>query len=74
MALVVAAFIGPLNFLLNGGLGNKQDVVRFHFMASEPDHTFYLEVPAAQELEIHQALLPSGLHFTEIEPDRSMGV
>jgi hypothetical protein len=66
MALVVAALIGPLNFLLNGGLGKKQDVVRFHFMASEPGHTFYLEVPAAQEIELRQALLPSGLHPEEM--------
>ena len=61
MALVVAAFIGLLNFLLNGGFGRKQDVVRFHFTLSDNSHTFYLEVPPVQEQELHQALLAAGL-------------
>ncbi len=60
-ALAVAAFIGPLNFLLNGGLGRKQEVVRFHFTLSEHGHAFYLEVPPTQELGLRQALLTAGL-------------
>jgi hypothetical protein len=67
VAMVVAAIIGPLNFLLNGGLGGKQDVVRFHFTPSENSRTFYLEVPAAQEPELHQALLAAGLNLEEPE-------
>jgi hypothetical protein len=65
MALAVAAFIGPLNFLLNGGLGHKQDVVRFHFITSEHSHAFYLEVPSVQELGLHQALYTAGLRLEE---------
>jgi hypothetical protein len=67
LALAVAAFIGLLNFLLNGGLGGKQDVVRFHFTPSEHRHTFYLEVLPAQEPELHQALLAAGLNLEEPE-------
>jgi hypothetical protein len=70
IALAVAAFIGPLNFLLNGGLGGKQDVVRFHFTLSEQSRTFYLEVPPAQESELHQALLAAGLNLEEPETNR----
>ena len=64
-ALVVAAFVGALNFLLNGGLGRKQDVVRFHFKLSEHSHTFYIEVPPTQELGMHQALRAAGLRFED---------
>lgn len=67
IALAVAAFIGPLNFLLNGGLGGKQDIVRFHFTQSEHSRTFYLEVPLAQEPELHKALLAAGLNLEEPE-------
>ena len=67
MALAVAAFIGPLNFLLNGGLGGKKEVVRFHFTPSEHKHTFYLDVPPDQEPELHQALLAAGLNLEEHE-------
>lgn len=61
IALAVAAFIGPLNFLLNGGLGPKHDVVRFHFIQSGHGQSFYLEVPPTHELELHQALLAAGV-------------
>jgi hypothetical protein len=67
IALVVAAIIGPLNFLLNGGLGGKQDMVRFCFEPSEHGHIFYLEVPPTQEPELHQALLAAGLNLEEPE-------
>ena len=70
-ALVIASIIGPLNFLLNGGLGGKQDVVRFHFEPSEHGHTFYLEVPSDQEPGLHQALLAAGLNL--VEPETKMG-
>jgi hypothetical protein len=66
IALAVAALIGPLNFLLNGGLGSKQDVVRFRFTLSEPSHTFHLEVPPIQEPELRQALLAAGLNPEEL--------
>jgi hypothetical protein len=65
--LVVAAIIGPLNFLLNGGLGSKQDVVRFFFKPSEHGRTFYLEVPPIQEPELHHALVAAGLNLEEDE-------
>ena len=71
IALVVASIIGPLNFLLNGGLGGKQDVVRFHFIPSDHGRTFYLEVPSAQESELHQALLAAGLNLEA--PDTNTG-
>jgi hypothetical protein len=72
IALAVAAFIGPLNFLLNGGLGRKQDVVRFHFTLSEHGDTFYLEVPSTQELGLHQALLAAALSPEEPETNRQV--
>ena len=65
IALAVAVFIGPLNFLLNGGLGYKRDVVRFQFIRSEQGYTFYLEVPSTQEWGLHQALSTAGLSLEE---------
>lgn len=65
MALAVAAFIGLLNFLLNGGLGRKQNVIRFKFTPSEHGRSFYLEVPPTQELGLHHALLAAGLSLEE---------
>lgn len=65
MALAVAAFIGPLNFLLNGGLARKQDTVRFHFFPTEDGRPFYLEVLPAKELELHAALLDAGLRLED---------
>lgn len=72
IALAVAAFIGPLNFLLNGGLGRKRDVVRFYFTPSDHGHTYYLEVPPTQELGLHQALLAAGLSPEEPETHRQV--
>jgi len=69
-ALAVAAFVGALNFLLNGGLGRKQDVVRFHFALSEHGHTFYLEVPPTQELGLHQALRAACLSLEDPETNQ----
>jgi hypothetical protein len=66
-ALAIAAFIGPLNFLLNGGLGRKQDVVRFHFMLAEGGRPFYLEVLPEEEPKLHWALLSVGLGFEDTE-------
>lgn len=66
-AVIVAAIVGSLNFLLNGGLEVKQDVVRFYFEPSTHDHTFYLEVPSTKESGLHQTLLAAGL--TLVEPD-----
>lgn len=71
-ALIVAAFIGLLNFILNGGLGDKQDVSRFYFTTSEQGRTFYLEVPRDQEPELHQALLAAGLNLEEPEANTGM--
>ena len=65
MALAVAGFVGLLNFLLNGGLGRKQDVVRFHFIPAEGGRLFYLEVLPAEELDLRQALLSAGLKPAE---------
>jgi hypothetical protein len=67
IALVIAAIIGPFNFLLNGGLGARQDVVRFRFTPSENSRAFYLEVPPAQETDFRQALLAAGLNIAEPE-------
>lgn len=67
MALAVAGFVGPLNFLLNGGLGRKQDVVRFHFIPAEDGRPFYLEVLPTEEPELHQALLSAGLRPEDAE-------
>ena len=64
-AVIVAAIVGSLNFLLNGGLEGKQDVVRFNFEPSEHDHTFYLEVPSIKETGLRQALLDAGLTLVE---------
>ena len=72
MALAVAAFIGLLNFLLNGGLGRKRDVVRFYFTLFEHGHTFYLEVPATQELGLDQALHAAGLSPEEPETNQEV--
>jgi hypothetical protein len=66
IALAVAALIGPLNFVLNGGLGSKQDVVRLHFTLTEPSHTFHLEVPPIEEPGLRQALLAAGLNPEEL--------
>lgn len=66
-ALAIAAFVGPLNFLLNGGLGRKQDAVRFYFMPAEGGRRFYLEVLPAEEPELHQALLSAGLSVKDAE-------
>lgn len=65
MALAVAAFIGSLNFLLNGGLAHKQNTVRFHFFPTEDGRSFYLEVSPARELELHKALLGAGLRLED---------
>ena len=62
MALALAAFTGPLDFLLNGGLTRKQAVVRFHFMPSKGGRPFYLEVLPTAEEDLRQALLAAGLH------------
>lgn len=43
MALGVAAFIGFLNFVLNGWLRRKQDVMRFHFTPCEGVRRFTAE-------------------------------
>lgn len=59
-ALAVAGVIGPLNFLLSGGLARKKDVVRFHFIPAGGGRPFYLEVLPAEEPELHQALLSAG--------------
>jgi hypothetical protein len=61
MALIVAVFIGALNFLLNGGFTPKHDVVRFQFTLAERHQAFYLEVPPPQESGLRQALLAVGL-------------
>ncbi len=61
MALSVAAFVGPLNFLLNGGLGSKRDVVRFHFVPADGGRSFYLEVSPVVEARLQQALLAAGI-------------
>jgi hypothetical protein len=66
-AVIVAAVIGPLNFILNGGLGEKKDVVRFTFTTAEQGRPFYVEVPREQEAELHQALLAAGLNLEEQE-------
>jgi hypothetical protein len=71
-ALIVAAFVGLLNFILNTGLGSKQDVVRYYFTPSEQGHNFYLEVPQDQESELCQALLTAGLIIEET--DASAGI
>ncbi len=70
MALAVAAFIGPINFLFNGGLGRKQDVVRFHFFPTGDGRPFYLEVPPAGEQELHEALFAAGLRLEDGEADQ----
>ena len=70
MALAVAAFIGPLNFLLNGGLGRKQDAVRIHFFPTGAGRSFYLEVPPAGEQELQDALFAAGLRFKDGEVDQ----
>jgi hypothetical protein len=69
-ALAVACFIGPLNFLLNGGLGRKQDVVRFYFKPAEGGRPFYLEVLPEEEAALRQALLATGLGIKDAEADR----
>lgn len=74
MAVAVAAFVGPLNFLLNGGLARKQDIVRFHFFPTEDGRPFYLEVLPANELELHAALLGAGLRLEDGTGDQRMWV
>jgi hypothetical protein len=69
--VIVAAIVGSINFLFNGGLEAKQDVTRFLFKPSRHDHTFYLEVPSTNQLGLRQALLAAGL--TLVEPDISEG-
>ena len=66
MALALAAFTGPLNFLLNGGLARKQAVVRFHFVLSDGGRPFYLEVLPSAEEDLRQALLAAGLHPEDV--------
>jgi len=70
-ALAVAAFIGLLNFVLNGGLASRQDVTRFRFTLSENGHPFYLEVPSTQAMGLQQALLGAGLSLEDPETDQS---
>jgi hypothetical protein len=66
-ALAVACFIGPLTFLLNGGLGRKQDLVRFYFKSTEVGRPFYLEVLPAEEPALRQALIAAGLGVKDAE-------
>lgn len=61
MALAVAVFIGPINFLFNGGLGRKQDVVRFHFYPTRDGRSFYLEVLSTEEQDLYETLFAAGL-------------
>ncbi len=72
-AVIIAALIGPLNFLLNGGLGSKQDVVRFNFTPAASGPLFYLEVPKEKEPELHQALLTAGLKLEELANNPRIG-
>ena len=69
--VIVAAIVGSINFLFNGGLEARQDVTRFLFEPSRHDHTFYLEVPSTNQLGLRQALLAAGL--TLVEPEISEG-
>lgn len=67
IALAAAAVTGTLSFLLNGGLGDKQNIVRFHFKLSDYHRGFSLEIPSEQGAGLHQALLAAGLTFVETE-------
>lgn len=71
MALIVGGFTGALNFLLNGGFGSKQDVVRIHFTLAERGQPFYLEVSTEQEWDVRQALRGVGLHLEDSESNQS---
>ncbi len=65
IALAIAVLTAALNFLLNGGLGDKQNIVRFHFKLSDYPRGFSLEVPETKQQGLHQALLAVGLTFLE---------
>jgi hypothetical protein len=65
IALALAVLTGAFNYLLNGGLGDKQTIVRFQFKLSDYPRGFSLEVPATMEPGLHQALLSVGLTFVE---------
>jgi hypothetical protein len=63
--LAAAAVVGPLHFLLRGGLVPRDEVVRFHFTPLEKGKPFYLETELAKEAEILAALVAGGLRFDE---------
>lgn len=65
MGLVVACFIGLLNFTLNGGFSIKGEVFRFQFIPEETGNSFYLNVAPQYEPELHQALHSAGLRFDD---------
>lgn len=73
MALVVVLFIGPINFVFNGGLGGKRDVVRFHFFPTGNGRPLYLEVQPSGEQRLHEALLAAGLRFKDANVDHQGG-
>jgi len=66
--LGAATVVGPLNFLLRGGLAPKTDVVRFHFTPLDKGKPFYLETELANEAEILATLVAAGLRFGK-QPD-----
>ena len=70
IALLIAVITGFLNFLLNGGLGRKQNIVRFHFELNDYHRGFSLEIPSIQESGLHQALLAAGLSLIETGTDQ----
>jgi hypothetical protein len=61
--LATALIIGPLNFILNGGLSHKQVIVRLRFLPAPRQKAFYLEIDPADEGEFCQALRQAGLRL-----------
>jgi len=63
IALILACFVGPLNFMMNGGLTIKGDLFRFQFISEETEKRFYLDLAPKYGLEFRQALRSASLRF-----------
>ena len=71
MALLIACFIAPLNFLLNGGFSIKGEIYRFIFFIEETGKSFSLDVLPENAPGFRTALRTTGMKFEDdIESDK----
>lgn len=70
--LVYAFVLGLIKFLFRIGFKIKSEIIRFHFTSHENGKPFYMEVTQAEEANVHQLLLSTGLEFKEYESGKDV--